>query len=959
VTKDYKNTINLPETKFPMKADLAKREPGVLQQWEETKLYERLQAHTRGRPTFVLHDGPPYANGVIHIGHAVNKILKDVVVKSKLLGGYHAPYVPGWDCHGLPIEIQVEKQVGKVGHKVDARTFRQHCRDYATKQIDLQRADFKRLGVLGDWDNPYRTMDFKYEADMLRALARVIANGHLARGVKPVHWCFDCGSALAEAEIEYQDKLSPAIDVAYDALEPKALAARFDVDAGDAIVAVPIWTTTPWTLPASLAVTVHPELDYVLVEGPTREGRPMLLVLADALVEAALARYGWPLQRLGTIKGAQLEHVLLQHPLYARKVPVVLGDHVTTDTGTGAVHTAPGHGQEDFAVGQKYGLGVVNPVGGNGVFLNDTELFAGQHVWKANDAIVAKLAENHVLLALGKLTHSYPHCWRHKSPVAFRATPQWFISMDQADLRKHALAAIHKTRWLPDWGAERIAGMVQNRPDWCISRQRTWGVPIALFAHKATGEPHRNSVDLLHLIADRVEQGGVDAWFELDGGELLGEEIEEYEKVTDILDVWYDSGVTHACVVHARPELNPAANDVKSVMYLEGSDQHRGWFQSSLLTGVALSGHAPYREVVTHGFAVDAQGRKMSKSLGNVVAPQQVMASMGADVLRLWVASTDYANEMSVSDEILKRVADSYRRLRNTCRFLLGNLAGFDLASALPLDELLLLDRWAVARAVRLMQLARRVYGTEADGVEELAADTYEYQVLCHELMRFCTVDMGAGYLDMTKDRLYTLRTDNVARRSAQTAMYWTLEVLVRALAPILSFTAEEIWAHMPARGHDSVFFATWADIDALRRVTLSHEQEALFDDLATLRSAALKEIETLRNAGKLGGSLEAEVALYLDASAERLLEGYGEELRFYFITSNVELHAADAKPKSAQAVPLRYRQAWLEVAPTDKPKCVRCWHHRDDVGGHPEHAELCGRCVTNVDGPGEARRYF
>ncbi|HET8899036.1 MAG TPA: isoleucine--tRNA ligase, partial [Rhodanobacteraceae bacterium] len=705
MSTDYKATINLPRTDFPMRGDLPKREPAWLDAWQASDRYGEIQRRTAGREhAFILHDGPPYANGAIHIGHAVNKVLKDIVVKSALLSGFRSPYVPGWDCHGLPIEIVVEKKVGKVGQKVDAAEFRQLCRDYAGEQIDLQRADFKRLGVLGDWDEPYRTMLFRYEADMLRALATIHANGHVTRGFKPVHWCFDCGSALAEAEIEYQDKDSPAVDVAYDALDPVALAARFgvEVDAG-AIVAVPIWTTTPWTLPASVAVSLGPDLDYTLVEGPARDGRRVLLVVADALVEKVLARYGVEaVQRRGHAKGAALENLRLQHPFYAREIPLILGDHVSAEDGTGAVHTAPGHGMEDFVVGQKYGLvdkypaAELNPVGGNGVYLPGTPIVEGQFVWKANGFITDLLRERGVLLAHATLRHSYPHCWRHKTPVAFRTTPQWFIGMETAGLRAAALETIHRdVKWFPSWGEERIAGMVDGRPDWCISRQRTWGVPIAFFVDKQNQQPHPRSAELMRQVAEQVERDGVDAWYALDPRELLGDEADRYEKVTDILDVWFDSGVTHYCVLDQRPEL--ARKPADTVMYLEGSDQHRGWFQSSLLTATALHGRAPYDVVLTHGFTVDADGRKMSKSLGNVVEPQKVIDAMGADVLRLWIAATDYRNEMSVSDEILKRTADVYRRIRNTCRFLLGNLDGFDPArDLLAVQDSLPLDQWAV-----------------------------------------------------------------------------------------------------------------------------------------------------------------------------------------------------------------------------------------------------------------------
>lgn len=942
-----------------MKGDLPSREPLTLARWESSKLMERLQAHTANRPSFVLHDGPPYANGQIHIGHAVNKTLKDIMVKSKLLGGFKSTYVPGWDCHGLPIELAVEKEIGKVGVKVDAKTFRKKCREYANKQIDGQREDFKRLGVIGTWDQPYRTMDFRFEAEMLRTLARIVENGHLSRGVKPVHWCFDCGSALAEAEIEYADKASLAIDVAFDAVDSKALAKIFDVDSGAAIVSVPIWTTTPWTLPANLAVTLHAEFDYVLIESLPRFGQAVFLVLAEALAADCTKRFGIENFRiLGRAKGAALEHCKLKHCFYARQVPIILGEHVTADSGTGAVHTAPGHGQEDFVVGKKYGLGVLNPVGSNGVFVPGTEFVEGLHVWKSNDVIIALLNERGLLLASEKIHHSYPHCWRHKTPVAFRTTPQWFIDMDQANLRNDALTAIQQVRWMPDWGQERISLMVSNRPDWCISRQRTWGVPIAIFIDKVRGEPHPRTVELLNKVAALVEHDGIDAWFDLDMAALLGAEAGQYEKVTDILDVWFDSGVTHACVLNVRDDLKDKR---AGVMYLEGSDQHRGWFQSSLLTSVALNRKAPYTEVITHGFTVDAHGRKMSKSLGNVVAPQKVVSVMGADVLRLWTAATDYHNEMCVSDEILKRAADTYRRLRNTARFLLGNLAGFDPnRDAVAHDHMLLLDRWAMRQAERLMQLARNVYGPDAKNEVSFGPQTYEFAILIQELMRFCTVDMGASYLDMTKDRLYTMQEQSLARRSAQTAMYAALEVLVRALAPIISFTADEIWLSMPSRQYDSVFFSTWDDLTPwFSDLKFSAQEESWIAMLSNARSAVLKRTEELRNAGQLGGSLQAEVNLYVGEPLYQELIALAAELRFFFITSDVRLSVLADAPLDAIPVVFADKEFKFSVQATSKPKCVRCWHHRDDVGAHSDHPELCSRCVINVEGKGEQREFF
>ena len=935
--KDYKHTISLPETAFAMRGDLPKREPGMLAGWQQQGLYQRVREKARGRPLFVLHDGPPYANGSIHIGHAVNKILKDLVVKSKLLSGFDAPYVPGWDCHGLPIELVVEKKHGKVGQKLDAAQFRARCREYAAEQIAGQSKDFQRLGVLGDWDNPYRSMDFSFEADMLRALAKIVERGHLTRGVKPVHWCFDCGSALAEAEIEYADKVSPQVDVAYDAHEPRALAAKFGADAGDAIVAVPIWTTTPWTLPASLAVTLGAEIDYVLVEGPDREGKRVLLVLAEALHEDALKRYGVDAPVvLGRAAGEALEGFVLRHPFYERDIPVLLGDHVTTDAGTGAVHTAPGHGQEDYQVGVKYGLldkykqPVLNPIGGNGVYLPGTPLVEGQYIWKANDFITGLLAERGVLLASGKMEHSYPHCWRHKSPVAFRATPQWFISMEQAHLRRDALKAVQGVQFVPDWGQARIAGMVEGRPDWCISRQRTWGVPITLLIHKVSGEPHPRSVELMRAVADRVAEQGTDAWFSLDPAELIGAEAADYEKVTDILDVWFDSGVTHEAVLAARAGdgLRKPAD-----LYLEGSDQHRGWFQSSLLTGVAMDGVAPYKAVLTHGFTVDAQGRKMSKSVGNVVEPQKVNDALGADVLRLWVASADYRNEMSVSDDILKRSADNYRRIRNTARFLLGNLHGFDPAAhLLPNDQLLLLDQWAVHRAFELQQKIRAAY------------DAYDFAAVVAAVQNFCTNDLGAVYLDVTKDRLYTMPRDSHGRRSAQSAMFRIAEAFVRWVAPVLSFTADEIWQHLPGQREGHVLFTTW--YDGLAPLPAGAALSAAdFEALLGLREDVSKVLEPMRAGGQIGASLEAEVDLTVGPELATKLAPVADELRFFFITSRLSLQAGEGVK--------------VQAAASSHGKCVRCWHYRADVGSHADDPQLCGRCVQNVNGAGETRRWF
>lgn len=943
MSQDYKATLHLPATEFPMRGDLPKREPGILSRWEDEGLYARLRENAQGRPLFVLHDGPPYANGQIHLGHAVNKILKDIIVKSRYLAGFDAPYVPGWDCHGLPIEIAVEKKWGKVGTKLDAEQFRQKCREFAEEQIDLQRRDFKRLGVIGDWDNPYKTLSFDFEANEIRALSKVFANGHIVRGAKPVHWCFDCGSALAEAEIEYQDKTSPAIDVAYVARDSAQLAARFGATLpADVEVAVPIWTTTPWTLPASLAVSLGADIDYVLAEGPAHNGKRRWLVLAAALAERSLQRYGVDgLVEHGHATGAALENLLLAHPFYpTRDIPLLNGAHVSAEDGTGAVHTAPGHGQEDFVVSQQYGLmdrynaGQINPVDGRGVYLPSTPLagdvaLAGVHLWKAQPLIVDVLRASGALLAFVEIVHSYPHCWRHKTPVVFRATPQWFISMDKANLRRDAMAAIDNVGWFPSWGKARIGGMVEGRPDWCISRQRTWGVPIAMFTHRETGEPHPRTVELMQQVADRVEQGGIDVWYSLDSAELLGDEAPQYEKVTDILDVWFDSGVTHEGVLLARGFGKPAD------LYLEGSDQHRGWFQSSLLTGVAIDTHAPYKQCLTHGFTVDEKGRKMSKSLGNGIEPQDIMKTLGADILRLWIASADYSNEMSLSQEILKRNADAYRRLRNTARFLLGNLDGFDPARHLvaPAD-MVALDRWIVHRAFEVQEKIKAAY------------TSYTMAEIVQLLLNFCSVDLGSLYLDVTKDRLYTMPVDSRGRRSAQTAMYHIAEAFTRWIAPILSFTADELWSYLPGARKDNVLFATW--YDGLAPLPADAPLTAAdFEQLLALREQVSKVLEPMRANGAIGAALEAEITVAADADTAARWQPLADELRFLLISGDVQVRPATTD------------EVFVSAQPTGKTKCVRCWHYRADVGTVAAHPELCGRCVTNIDGAGEDRRWF
>jgi isoleucyl-tRNA synthetase len=925
-----------------MKADLAKREPGMLAAWERDDIYGKIRKVAKGRPTFILTDGPPYANGALHLGHSLNKILKDIIVKSRTLDGYDAPYVPGWDCHGLPIEMQVEKTHGRVGQKISAKAFRAACREYAIKQVDLQRGEFKRLGVLGDWDHPYLTMAPRFEAEQLRAFSLIIKNRHLYKGFKPVHWCLNCRSALAEAEVEYEDKTSPSVYVRFDVVDRADLAQRMGISAeqqgamSDDPTSLAIWTTTPWTLPANRAVAVHPQFTYALVEFDLGQGRERLL-LADELVTAVMSALNvstWVVIAQAT--GEALEHLVLQHPFYERQVPVILGDHVTLDTGTGAVHTSPGHGLEDYIVGLRYNLEIDNPVGGDGRFLPSTPLFAGEQVFDANAHVIKVLIENGRLLKDEPYHHSYPHCWRHKTPVIFRATPQWFISMEQAGLRKAALEAISHVDWMPTWGEQRITSMIAARPDWCVSRQRTWGVPIPLFVDKVSGELHPRTHELIAEVAMLVERDGIDAWFDLDAASLLGAEAKQYDKATDVMDVWFDSGVVHHCVSVIRPEITAPSD-----LYLEGSDQHRGWFHSSLLTSVAMHGRAPYRGVLTHGFTVDENGRKMSKSLGNILAPQKLTSTLGADVIRLWVAATDYANEMSVSEEIFKRIGDSYRRMRNTLRFLLGNLHGFDPKEhAVPFDDLVAIDQWIIAKTFNLQNDVVTAYRN------------YEFHNIYQEIHNFCVVELGGFYLDIIKDRLYTTGANSAPRRSAQTAVNHVAQAMVRWLAPILSFTAEEAWSHLPGIPNESVFLNTWHRFPAGAERVSSID----WDSLIALKADVARELERLRALGSLGSSLEADVTVFVPEALAPRFDMMRDELRFLLITGQAQVATMASLP--ATAVKAAQEDLWIEVKPSSHPKCVRCYQLRSDVGSNPNHPEICARCVLNVEGPGE-ERYF
>ncbi|EAT11608.1 isoleucine--tRNA ligase [Bermanella marisrubri] len=963
---DYKHTLNLPETDFPMRGNLAKREPETLKKWQEMDIYKAIREARSGRDKFILHDGPPYANGDIHIGHSVNKVLKDIIIKAQTLNGKDAPYVPGWDCHGLPIELNVEKQIGKAGKDVDAKTFRQKCREYAMTQVDGQRNDFKRLLVLGDWEKPYLTMDYKFEADIIRTLGRIQKNGHMKNGFKPVNWCMDCGSALAEAEVEYQDKKSVSIDVTFSFKDTSSLLKQFKLESEASEIdsktaSIVIWTTTPWTLPANEAVSVHPELEYSLVHLKERDE---LVILASDLVKDAMGRYGIDANGyavVGFAKGADFGWVAgqtesapftVKHPFMTvegqdKFVPIITGEHVTADSGTGSVHTAPMHGADDYVVCNVFGIQSDSMlVDSEGNFIDSAELKAlelsGLSVSdKGNFRVLGILNEHGALLKKQNFTHSYPHCWRHKTPIIFRATPQWFISMDQNGLLEQAMHEVENTvDWRPSWGKARIEAMMGTRPDWCISRQRTWGVPIALFVNKVTGEVHPDSENLIEQVAQKVEQEGIDAWFDLDAKELLGDEADQYDKVVDTLDVWFDSGVTHAAVLEEHPELQVPAD-----LYLEGSDQHRGWFQSSMLTSVGARGKAPYKTVLTHGFTVDGEGKKMSKSLGNVVSPQDVVNKLGADILRLWVAATDYSGEMTVSDEILKRTADSYRRIRNTTRFLLANISGFDPKTDLLAPEKMLpLDAWIVDQAEQLQ--------------EEIIHHYNEYQLIniYQKLHHFCVNELGAFYLDVIKDRQYTTKADSVARRSAQTALYHVLEAMTRWMAPILSFTAEEAWELLPApvngEREKSVLLTEW--YQDLFTAPNTEFDDAYWRRIMEVKTEVNKLLEQARNEKKVGASLSAKVNLYVQGELAEDLKRLGDELRFVLITSTAEVKDFDANAgQETEVTGLR-----VEVVSSEDEKCERCWHHRPDVGANPEHPGLCGRCVENVAGEGEQRAY-
>jgi isoleucyl-tRNA synthetase len=927
---DYKKTLNLPKTGFPMKANLAGREPHQLDAWEKMGLYGRIREESQGRPTFILHDGPPYANGHIHIGTAMNKILKDIIIRSRQMAGFDAPYVPGWDCHGLPIEHNVDKELGSKKKEMTQAQVRRQCRRYAEKFIDIQRDEFKRLGVMGEWETPYLTMNYRYEAIIAKECCKFALNGSLFRSKKPIHWCCSCNTALAEAEIEYHDETSPSVYVRFAFKDDPG---EISPDLTGRNVNVVIWTTTPWTLPANLAIALHPDFVYAAVE----IGDGQVLILARDLVDDCMKIFGIRDYRiLAEIKAQDLEKKRCRHPFYDRDSLIILGNHVTLEAGTGCVHTAPGHGREDYDVGLEYGLDAYSPVNANGVFTEDVDLFAGQFVFKANDHINQTLTDKGVLLAKEEIGHSYPHCWRCKRPVIFRATPQWFISMEKTGLRKKSLEEIDRVKWVPHWGRERIFGMIENRPDWCVSRQRAWGVPITVFICEACDTVHMDEAAMNHIF-EQFDAHGADVWFEKDTAELLPEGAackqcgsSSFVKENDILDVWFDSGVSHAAVLEERDYLTWPAD-----LYLEGSDQHRGWFHSALLTAVGTRGAAPFNSVLTHGFVVDAEGKKMSKSIGNVVAPKTVINKYGAEILRMWVSASDYRDDVRISDGILKQLSDAYRRIRNTCRFLLGNLNDFSPESdRVPCDQMPEIDRFALHKLQEVLARVLKAY------------DAYEFHVIYHRLYNYCTVDLSSFYLDILKDRLYTSPPDSVARRSAQTAMYAILDAVTRIMAPIMPFTAEEIWKHMPAMKAktDSIHLATFPEPDdALRDNELAERWEIL----RGVRAEATKAMEQARADKVIGHSLDSAVTVGLADDLYDTLKGFADDLHAILIVSKASMLKGEIAGAYAGK---EIEGVWVQVEPAGGEKCQRCWVYDGSVGTITDHPSICSRCASAIE---------
>ena len=919
---ENKYKLNLPDTDFPMRGNLAKREPQWAKDWVEKDFYKQIRSARKGKPKYILHDGPPYANGDIHIGHAVNKILKDFIIKSKTISGFDAPYVPGWDCHGLPIELVVEKEHGK---NIDPNKFRKLCREYALIQVEKQKNDFKRLGVLGDWDNPYLTINFKTEANIVRALAKIYDKGLLYQGNKPVHWCTDCASALAEAEVEYEDKPSPAIDVQFDCINTKDIENIFSIKEVDKASAI-IWTTTPWTLPANEAISVNPKFKYGLYKCKNN-----FFILAEELADIRFKAYGTSATKVASCSGSDLEGILFSHPFLEKSVPIICGDHVTTETGTGLVHTAPAHGLDDYIVGMKYSLPVENPVDAKGRFKNEIQYFSGLTVWEANPKVIDILKNKNLLVHEENFIHSYPHCWRHRAPIIFRATSQWFIGMehkssDNVSLRELAKKAVTRTKFYPEWGKKRLESMIKNRPDWCISRQRSWGVPIPIFIHKDTDEPHPNTLNFFEIVAQNIEKDGIDAWFNIEPQSILGDDAENYIKITDTLDVWFDSGTTHQSVLEQRENLVYPAD-----LYLEGSDQHRGWFQSSLLTSCAINGNAPYKSLLTHGFVVDGQGYKMSKSKGNVIAPQKIMDQFGADILRLWVATTDYSGELNISNEIIKRVADSYRRIRNTLRFLSANLEDFDSNNMLvnP-NEMLSIDRYGLYLVEELQSNVVKDY------------EEFDFYLAMQKFLSFCSEDMGGFYLDILKDRLYTTAENSHARRSAQTALFHITQSLIRLMAPVLSFTAEELWNVVNKKNKSTIFVESWYELPSHG---LSEELLLGWCHVLDVRNMANKKIEALREKGVVGSSLQAELKISAPSDIYKSLSFFDKELKYILITSNSILEESK-------------NELEIAVSASKNSKCERCWHYVENIGQNSKHPKICKRCISNLFEEGEERKH-
>ena len=915
---DYKDTLNLPSTKFPMKANLPNREPNILKYWDDIKLYEEIRKKNKDNKTFVLHDGPPYANGDIHIGHAVNKILKDIVVKSKTLSGYDSPFIPGWDCHGLPIELMVEKKYGKSKFKNDKNAFRKACREYASKQVTKQKIDFIRLGIAADWKNSYTSMDKEFEASIVRSLGEILKNKHIYFGSKPVHWCIESESALAEAEVEYQDIISDAVDVLFKLSNNDISSLKKKLNTQLDIFFV-IWTTTPWTLPANQAIAVGFEIDYVFAELNNK-----IIIVAKDLIDNIEKRLSAKLDVIETIKGHELLSLMAEHPFYDKHVPIIKADHVTTESGTGLVHIAPGHGQEDYIAGLQNNLEIFNPVDDKGVFKKSLDLFGGIHVRKVNAPIIETLLNNKRLLNQQKHKHSYPHCWRFKTPLIFRATPQWFISMDQNDLRKNINSSLDSVNWLPEWGYERIKNMVNNRPDWCISRQRFWGIPIPLFIHKETNELHHDTQLILNKAAEIIEDKNIEGWFEYDKTKLINKDLTEYHMVTDTLDVWFDSGASHISVMQKRGLGNTAD------LYLEGSDQHRGWFQSSLITALATINKPPYKSVLTHGFVVDADGQKMSKSQGNVISPQEIIKSKGSDILRLWVANTDYTKEMNISDEILTRTAESYRRIRNTIKFLLSNIDDFNPAlDNINSDKLLLIDKWILYKANSLQKDIIKNY------------DEYKFHQISQDIQNFCTVHLGGYYLDIIKDRLYTSKKNGLARRAAQTVCFRLVQMINIWIAPILSFTAEETYQHNVNAKNKSIFLEEWVDND----IKLKKDEMELADILYSLRQPISKKLEEARNLEIIGSSLDAHISIHVNEKLYKKLNKVRTELKYIFISSSCEINDGGNIIESE-----------INIRKDSNKKCDRCWHKHESVGTIKDHPQLCTRCHLNIYGDGEER---